>query len=190
MKKICLYLIMILISTSISAQENHMKFMGISMNENIKTFINKLQQKRFNELEDLGICYMLKGKFAGYNDCNVFVYPSSGNKVKTVAVSLPFADNWTVLYGGYKKIKDMLTEKYGAPGFCREEFDSYTEPEDDNSKYHEAMMERCKYVSEFDRGNGFIKVLIASVQMHCYTNIIYVDIINQKESDNSAMDDL
>ena len=81
----------------------------------------------------------MKGKFAGYNDCKIFVYPTPDNEVQLVAINFPEAEQWSILYNNYRKIKEMLIEKYGQPDYCEEKFNSYTQPTNDRSKFHEVM---------------------------------------------------
>jgi hypothetical protein len=190
MKKVLSIIFVFLLTISSYAQTEHMKFMGISFDEEINSFISKLKAKHFVQTEKLDDVYLLTGKFAGYNDCTLFIYPSSDRKVKLVAVSFPYCDQWSVLSRNYFDIKDMLIKKYNSPEFSKEIFDSVIEPTDDISKMYEARMERCKYCSEFYTDMGMIKLLIQSVQMHCCVALLYSDEQNSQKSKESAIDDL
>ena len=53
----------------------------------------------------------------------------------------------------------MLSEKYGAPRDCVENF-QYDFVNDDNSKKYELQMDRCKYYCIFNGDNGEIQLEI------------------------------
>ena len=173
-----------------SAQEEHMKFMGISFNENIKTFISLLEDKGFTYFQDIDNTQIMKGKFAGYTDCTLFIYPTINSQIRAVAVDFPRTKQWSVLYGNYTHIKDMLSQKYGSPASCEEEFESIITPQNDRDKMHEVEMERCKYSTVYLTNTGSISVKITSVEMICSVSLLYSDTINMKINESSAIDDL
>lgn len=149
MKKIALLILSAMMAIVCQAQSEHMKFMGISFGTNINNFVNQLKAKHFTYYDTVNDVRIMNGKFAGYNGCKVYIYPTPDNEVALVVVNFSEAEQWTILYNNYRQIKEMLVEKYGQPDYCEEKFDSYTEPKDDRSKFHEVMMERCKFSTEF-----------------------------------------
>lgn len=48
----------------------------------------------------------------------------------------------------------MLTEKYGQPSEVVEKFDTYSEPDNDNSKMNEVKFDRCKYYTTYETKQG------------------------------------
>lgn len=190
MKRVMFLISAFMMIIACQAQSEHMKFMGIPFDTNINSFISQLKVKRFTYYDTVNDVRIMKGKFAGYNDCKIFVYPTPDNEVQLVAINFPEAEQWSILYNNYRKIKEMLIEKYGQPDYCEEKFNSYTQPTNDRSKFHEVMMERCKYSTEFYTNLGMIKVFISSISMRCYVALIYGDKVNTLKSEESAIDDL
>lgn len=83
----------------------------------------------------------------------------------------------------------MLSEKYGEPIDCVEKFQNdYVD--DDNSKKYELGMDRCKYYSIFNGGNGEIQLEITHHSFTCYVMLSYFDNANQEKLRKQIMDDL
>lgn len=172
--------------------QQHMKFMGMKMGGDFSTFVNKLKQKGFKEdyTNSNKKATLLMGKFAGYDDCMLMVYPNSENNVYLVGVVFPFQESWSNLYSNYISIKNMLITKYGKPTECVEEFDTLYEPSDDKDRMYQTKMERCKYKTSFDFHEGKIIENISVAEMDCYVSLLYADEIGYKVNNESAIDDL
>lgn len=179
-----------------TTEEQHLEFMGIPIDGTLNAFAQKLQAKGMKIIgrEDNGIA--LSGNFAGYRDCFIFVlsYPSASiQTVWRVAVILPSSDSWSSLSSCYFRLKDMLTQKYGTPYNCVEEFQAYSQPTDDFTKMHYVKMDKCSYESIFEISEGYIGLKInangITTSDPC-ASLIYTDQINEQKRDNSAMDDL
>lgn len=72
-----LALLLILFGSAAMYADPHMSFMGIPMNGNLSTFCGKLvSQKglRIVERDDDKGVYTLSGKFAGYNNCEFYIF--------------------------------------------------------------------------------------------------------------------
>lgn len=79
---------------------------------------------------------VLKGDFAGYKDCRLYVQTIDGaDIVSTIVVQFPEYDRWEYLYGNYTNLKEMLTQKYGKPHSAREEFQDYIFRTDDDKMW-------------------------------------------------------
>ena len=80
MKKILLTLCTLLIVALAQAQE-HMTFKDISMDCNLTTFVSKLEAKGYRTtlLEDDNA--VLKGNFAGKDDCSIYVLCTAKSKL-------------------------------------------------------------------------------------------------------------
>lgn len=119
----------------------------------------------------------MTGEFAGYKDCELYIYTSGTNTVNSVAVGLPYRTTWAEISNDYFKMKDMLTEKYGKADFFSEVFENPDIQEDWKMMY--VNTDRCEYQSAFKRDNGQISVAIThtSIRYEDYSNvrIYYID---------------
>ncbi len=178
-------------SNTMAQKEEHLKFLGISMDMNVNTFVEKLKQKGLKYETKTDDAIALKGNFAGYSNCRIYVFPNVEKKVQVVGVSFDYADTWQVLYTNYLDIKTMLMQKYGAPIMETEEWNSYSTPKDDNSKMHEVHMNRCVYQTSFNVNGNIITVSIANVMtFYSYVSLYYMDNINYNKGKVNAIEDL
>ncbi|MBO6117677.1 MAG: hypothetical protein J6P44_03945 [Bacteroidales bacterium] len=177
--------------SNIFSQENakHLTFKGVEIDGTLDRFVSKMQQKGFTYIGESSEVAILNGNFAGYRDCNLYIYPNGKGNVYMAGVCFPTSSSWTVLYSNYLSIKNMLLEKYGKPLFCTERFNSTVEPRDDKSKFYEAQMERCEYKTVFYFEEGMISVQISTVQMRCYVSLTYSDRSNSQEDKDAAKED-
>lgn len=175
-----------------NSEQQHMKFMGIKMGGKLSTFVNNLKQKGFTtdtKTTNLQVTIM-NGKFAGYNNCTLMIYPNSEGNVYLVGVLFPELETWSSLYANYSSIKDMLIKKYGEPLDCTETFDTDYPPRDDMDRMHQTKMERCKYSSIFDSEGGRIVESISTANFSCYVMLVYGDEHAYKTDQENAIDDL
>ena len=111
-----------------------------------------------------------------------------GNRVKVI---FPERDTWSSLSSDYFNLKELLIEKYGEPSDVVEEFDTYSEPRDDNSKMHEVGMNRCIYYSTMETENGSIQLSIENNGVIAsFVTLIYFDKINSEIIREKAKGDL
>ena len=174
----------------------HLEFMGIPINGNIDKFVKQLEQKGFEYFTTVDNVVALKGYFAGYADCSLYIQSSKYNgTVYAVGVTFPERNTWNLLYSNYSSIKNMLTQKYGEPANCVEEFQSEIEPDDDQLKLLYAQSGKCKYSADFETELGVISLSIAHVHTesygdYCYVQLNYVDTFNLSIEKQKTMDDL
>lgn len=105
-----------------SAQTEHMKFKGIPMEGTLQSFTLKLKAKGYVPLGTEDGVSVLKGEFAGYKNCHIYAVADKSGMICRVCVEFPKMDKWSDLESCYSSYKDMLTEKYGEPKVCVEEF--------------------------------------------------------------------
>ena len=97
------------------------KFKGISLGYPLKEVLPQLM-KDFEYVTSYGGYTILKGKFAGYRDCNIYVNGENEDDiVNVIGVYFPNTNNWNTLYTQYCNLKKLLTEKYGEPIECEED---------------------------------------------------------------------
>lgn len=97
------------------------QFKGITLGETLKDILPHLLKDYQYLTQVNGMTTVLTGRFAGYNNCLVYVMGINDNDiVSNISVSLPSSEFWDLVYGQYKDLKKSLIEKYGEPVECIE----------------------------------------------------------------------
>jgi len=170
----------------------HLIFKGVPIDGTLSEYVSKMEEAGFNKIEiDDGLA-MLQGDFASYKDCIIGVATlDQKDLVSKISIIFPESSKWSTLSSNYYYLKELLTEKYGAPSEIVEKFDTYSEPKDDNAKIHEVRMDRCKYYTSFELENGTIQLSIENDGIiTCFVMLSYFDKINSQAIRQHAIDDL
>lgn len=188
MKNLILTILLALFAIQAQSQTDHMKFKGIPMGGSLQSFTKQLQSKGYTLLYNADGASILKGDFAGYSGCEIYVF--SDNKI-VHHVNVRFTmDRWEYLYGCYTDLKGMLTEKYGSPLQSEEYFENCYDG-DDFLKMQGVKLDGCKYYSYFNCEQGYIALKITHVfSDSCDVILTYFDAEGIDRSRSSAMDDL
>ena len=97
------------------------KFKGVTLGAPLREVLPQLE-KDFDYVMSYKGYTILKGKFAGYRDCSIYLNAEDEDEiVSVVSVYLPATNNWNTLYTQYCILKSSLTEKYGEPKECEED---------------------------------------------------------------------
>lgn len=171
--------------------EGHMKFKGVEIDGTPQEFVQKLKEKGFTYIGKEGSSDILYGDFAGYNECVIGVASYADKVAKVTVIISDDSNSWSLLYGKYSSLKEMLTQKYGKPSVDKEEWQGYRgKPNNDNSCLYELRMNRANIGSEFKTPAGDIELVILSIKMQCCVMLTYYDSINYNDARNSAIEDL
>ena len=194
MKKIITSLILAFVAMSSFAQiqsSTHLTFKGVPIDGTLNEYVSKMKQTGFTHTATEDGVAMLTGDFAAYKNCIVGVATlKQKDLVSKITVIFPESDTWSLLSSNYFSLKEMLTEKYGKPSECVEKFQSNYGPDDDNSKMHEVIMNRCKYYTTYETEKGSIQLSIENNDMTSYVMLAYYDKINSEIIKAKARDDL
>lgn len=172
-----------------NAQVEHLKFKGIPITGTLSSFTNQLKAKGLEYQGTNNGAAALTGDFAGYKNCIIGVIANQSDMVSVVFVLFPEMEKWSELENCYTRYKNLLTEKYGIPTNCIEEFQGdYVR--NDNDKLHELKMDRCKFASMFSCNQGDILLQINYKDGECRVMLIYSDKANQEKLNEQIMDDL
>ena len=191
--KVLLSFFTLLLSLSVQAQSStqHMKFMGIPMDCDTRTFANKLVKEKGLKKEAYGSTedITLKGDFSGYKDCRFFLKGEENCPISGVGVIFKESESFNIVHSQYQTLKSRLQKKYGEPISVVETFKDY-EPSTDYGKLRairdgEAVFEATFYLEE-----GLIKLQILSISYIGYIQLIYYDAINASHENDKAIDDL
>lgn len=200
MKKILVLMMLFFSSYNMFAQ-NHIRFMGIPLGQELRIFVFKLEQKgfkadEFSNFVEAGMrkkykgddynWHTMKGLFMGVNNQSIGIHYTDNNIVNIVAVSYNYK-SWHSAYIQYSKLKSMLTQKYGKPNKCVETFPNPI-PKDDRGKIKAIQTKKGKYVSTFNVNSGNIEISILCIE----DNEPYVDLRYKDSSvkERKPIDDL
>lgn len=198
MKKIITVAIVVLTAmtsfaqTQVSADSSaHLTFKGVPIDGTLNEYVLKMKQNGFTHTGTKDGIAVLKGDFASYKNCSVYVVTlKQKDLVSKITVAFPECDTWSSLSHDYFLLKEMLTEKYGKPSEIVEKFDGL-QPRDDNSTMHEVMMDRCKYYTTYETEKGSIQLSIEhDGVISCFVMLAYYDKINGDIIRAKAIDDL
>ena len=194
MKKYLLFFVFSVFAlVSIAQTESpHLTFKGVPIDGTLNAYVQKMKQKGFTYLGTENGVALLKGDFAAYKGCTIGVATlKQQDLVSRITVIFPDCKTWGTLSDNYYTLKEMLTEKYGNPVEVIEEFQSYSQPKDDNSKMHEVGMDRCKFVTTFATPKGSIQLEIGHNSFTArFVMLSYFDKLNGDSVRAKAMEDL
>lgn len=178
---------------SIAQNSNeHLTFKGVPIDGSLNKYVSKMKSAGFSYIADQDGTAILQGDFAGFKGCLIVVSTlKNSDVVNTIGVIFPENDDWSSLEENYQQLKKMLTEKYGKPSQCVEEFQGYGLPSDNNEKLHRLKMDRCTYVTVFETPKGDIQLSMEHQRIgSCFVRLQYWDKINTDAVKAKAMDDL
>ena len=189
MRRFLTTIISLVFATALFAQEAHLKFKGVPIDGSLTEFVNKMKTAGFIHTgTDHGIA-SLKGDFAGYKNCIVGVYTVKPlNIVSMIAVGFNTRDSWSDLEHDYNTLKELLTEKYGAPAQVIEKFEG--KPLDDNDKFFAVQMDECTWASLYQTDSGDIELVIHTENFKPRIILRYRDKINTEKVRQQALEDL
>lgn len=175
-------------------ETDHLTFMGVPINGDRKKFALQIRSKGFEYTEETPDLITLKGSFAGYRDCKIFVFSTKKDIAYGVGINLPNNYTWKDLSSNYYKIKDWLILKYGTPTNSTETFNTNSDVTSDTDKLRCVKNEECEYTTTFNTKQGRINVSISHIQVElddfCYVSMYYVDNTNYNIKKAESIEDL
>jgi hypothetical protein len=193
MKAIFITLSAILLSLNLSAQsaENqHLLFKGVPIDGTLSEYVEKMKLNGFTLLDSTNYGAMFNGEFANYQNCKIGVGTSNKKDlVSTVFVLFTEREEWNDLYGDYNRLKQMLSEKYGAPNESIEKWENGYEP---MLALRISAVKRgeCNFTTSFVTPKGKIQLRIEHKDATCFVFLGYFDKINGEIMKAKAIDDL
>ncbi len=192
--KIRLVILMLSIGTiTLKAQTaEHLKFKGVPIDGTLEMYAENMKLNGFKLESSQNGTAIFTGDFAGFKDCKLGVSTlNQKNLVYKIGVLFPNKQTWSGLYGDYRNLKTMLTEKYGKPTEEQEKFDSEYGPDNDNDRFFQVQFNKCKYISIWETTNGTIQLYIDHISVSsCFVQLGYFDKINGDIIKAKAIDDL
>ena len=182
----------ILISLAQDKSE-HLSFKGVPIDGTLNEYVAKMKAAGFSLPWDAGRYSYSARRFRRLSKVvQVGVSTLKAvNVVSTIGVIFPSHDDWSSLERDYDHLKSMLTQKYGEPTEVVEQFQGRTNPNTNNEKLHELMMDRCTWYTTFETTKGDIQLSLQKSDFGQYFVLLkYYDKINTDTVRSAAMDDL
>jgi hypothetical protein len=194
MKAIFLTLASIVFSLSLSAQaaeSQHLLFKGVPIDGTLNEYVAKMKLNGFVVVATEPGATMLQGDFASYKKCLIGVVTmQQKDLVSKIRVMFPEQEDWATLYGNYINLKEMLTQKYGAPAEVVEEFRGHPGVKDDGFKFIYLRNGECNYTTVFKTPSGDISLYLDHTESVRFVGLSYSDKINGEIIKAKAIDDL
>ena len=180
-------------------KELHQTFKGIPIDSTATKMVKLLEDKgyQFDEtFYKLTDTYSLEGKFAGYDDCTIYLNHTFEDEiVYEVVVALPAHGDWISLQKNFYDLKTGLDEKYGESTDSAACFLGEAPPVDDEMRYWEVINDRCDYHARYETKKGVITLKIAHTKNLlefniCRVTLSYLDNTNYELYQKEAHDDL
>lgn len=184
----------------ISEEESeHLFFKGVPIDGSLEEYVARMKYVGFEyqgKQDDSTV--VLQGDFAGFKNCKVGVAAIQPlGIVNQITVSFPEREDWPSLERDYNALKALLTEKYGKPSECVEEFlGLYSRELGNNTEGDKLMalsMDACTWRAVYRVPKGRIEL---SVENHggmigeSRVVLRYYDKINSEAVKQQALDDL
>ena len=184
----------------ISEEESeHLFFKGVPIDGSLEEYVARMKYVGFEyqgKQDDSTV--VLQGDFAGFKACLIGVAAIQPlDIVNKIIVLFPERDGWASLEGDYNSLKALLTEKYGKPSECVEEFlGLYSRELGSNTEGDKLMAlktDACTWRAVYRVPKGRIEL---SVENHggmigeSRVVLRYYDKINSEAVKQQALDDL
>ncbi len=184
----------------ISEEESeHLFFKGVPIDGSLEEYVARMKYVGFEyqgKQDDSTV--VLQGDFAGFKNCKVGVAAIQPlGIVNQITVSFPEREDWPSLERDYNALKALLTEKYGKPSECVEEFlGLYSRELGSNTEGDKLMAlktDACTWRAVYRVPKGRIEL---SVENHggmigeSRVVLRYYDKINSEAVKQQALDDL
>ena len=189
MKKLALFFVAMLMSTTFFAQE-HLDFRGVPIDGHLENFISKMEGLGYKLTKIVDNAAIMSGKFTNKNAELIILASPKTKTVWKVAVSLDEAVSWSSLKSSYREYKELYTKKYGTPS---NSFEYFKEPyyEGDGYELQALRKEKCTYMTYYELETGYVIVKMTSSGR---ISLGYEDKKNTDldtaESTSSALDDI
>lgn len=184
----------------ISEEESeHLFFKGVPIDGSLEEYVARMKYVGFEyqgKQDDSTV--VLQGDFAGFKNCKVGVAAIQPlDIVNKIIVLFPERDGWASLEGDYNSLKALLTEKYGKPSECVEEFlGLYSRELGSNTEGDKLMAlktDACTWRAVYRVPKGRIELSVENHGGVIGENRVvlrYYDKINSEAVKQQALDDL
>lgn len=175
---------------TVSAQTGGPKFKGITVAGDASVFVDALKAAGFTYVAEHDEYYLLKGPFAGFNDCRTIVSRTAAtNMVAKVTAVTEVYSTWFSICSDYEDIKQAYTQKYGAPD---SDHHFFSPPYKLGDGYEETAVkvDKCHYLTVWHVDGYTIGIRITSGMKICigYENDAIMKVYSAEKESNISND--
>lgn len=186
MKHLLLTLTLTLLTLTVAAQTDHLKFNGIPIDGTLQTFSSALCQKGFTYVGAEDGVASFQGMVTGHK-ATVAVIVNAAGQVYRVGIVYDGMEQWQFIENLYEGLKEMLTTKYGEPTEITETIPPYC----NDDKMFACKMDLMTWETSFTAPQGTIQLKVVSL----FPNqgnvvLIYEDETNGNATYDSYLDEL
>lgn len=178
MKKIFALAIICIISlASFAGNSSHLSFNGVSMANSLAQFSASLKKSGMKDYGQNDGVNRFVGKVCDYKGCEVGVVGGEDGNVERIVVMFPDQTSWNKLAKNYFDLKNYLTEMYGNPINCAEQFKySYANKTKASEHMEGLKFDQCDYHAVFASGADLVSVEICHNGLeNCFVRVCYYD---------------
>lgn len=178
------FLVMLMLTASLTVNAQYVN--GVQITGHVSSIVEKFKAKGWKYLETVDGVVRMRGTFAGYYDCNVFIYSTNAKQVARVGIFLPEQHSWNSLYDRYNSLVNIYSNKFGRPDESKLTFE-YPYELGDGFEEMAVKNEKTDISSTWvQRDNGSYRIFICE---YMEISIICDNVINMrirhKERENS-----
>ena len=185
MKKLFAILLVLMCAVAPIQAKQHLKFMGIELAGTPEAFKTKFLRQpgvSFVRVSSEGT-YSFRGPYAGYDNCEFYLFCNDYGRVNNMDVYLPEASSWRQIKRQYRQMVNEF--KADTRLTLYEEHSSFDSPysEGDGDEMIAVANDKCNYDATFICTEGYIKVSISKWKQ---VYIIFYDFDDDNESSSSG----
>lgn len=190
MKRIFSLVLLVAAIASTAFAADHYSFMGVPMDGRISQFCNKLVSQKglkIVERDDERGVYTLSGRFAGYTNCEFYVFDNDNTKqVYQVDVYLPEQSTWNSIKTQYNKI--VRDYRSNAAYTFKSSTSDFESPYRDGGGDEVAAVkdEKVDYSTTFIADGG---VLLIKISRYMQVKLSFMDVENYPSDDDEPIVD-
>lgn len=163
--------------------QDHLKFKGIPIDNNINVFSKELIKQGFTLSESKGNMIILKGEFVG-KQCDVYIVGTKKTLLTwKVYISFNKESSWNSLKSKYNELKEQFTAKYGNG----ESYEFFSSPyyEGDGYETTAISVDKCTWSTFWKTEIGNIDISIENTQNIAisYQDIKNTDVMRQEKQE-------
>lgn len=168
----------------------HLIFLGMPIDGSLLEYVEYMRCKGYKEetISEGRACMV--GKYEDYKGCTICMESCEANNLLAkITVELPAREQWRKVYADYCKMKELLTNRYGAPTLSIEKMHGMFTDRGTNDSVRLAKFGECYYKTIYctDRGDVWLQIQCGSVISGINVQVVYQDRINSGISKEQAI---
>ena len=162
MKKLFAILLVLMCAVAPIQAKQHLKFMGIELAGTPEAFKTKFLRQpgvSFVRVSSEGT-YSFRGPYAGYDNCEFYLFCNDYGRVNNMDVYLPEASSWRQIKRQYNQICGEYNSNSALERIRNEASFEAPYAEGDGDEYQAVVANKCTYRTIFSSDFGLISLAI------------------------------